>query len=101
MTAQEDFGRDASSSTAEDLQERIGRMVRDRLHVEIHDPNADLFETGIIDSLGLVELLLGLESEFGIRMSTEDLDVDNFRSLARIATYVKEHISSGGFSRHD
>ena len=56
---------------------------RDRLHVDIEDPDLDLFETGL-DRLrpGLVELLLGgSESESGIRIETDDLDIEHFRSL--------------------
>jgi methoxymalonate biosynthesis acyl carrier protein len=98
VTAEVDLGDDATPNTGARLQELIRRMILDRVHVEIHDPTMDLFETGIIDSLGLVELLLGIESEFGIRIATEDLDVDNFRSLTRITDYVGEHTSSGGSS---
>ena len=70
--------------------------MRDRLQVEIEDPEQDLFEAGIIDSLGLVELLLGLESEFGVETATDDLDIENFRTLELITAYVMEHNAAGG-----
>lgn len=94
MTAQEGLSHDATVPHGQQLQERIGQLIHDRLHIDIEDPSVDLFETGIIDSLGLVELLLGLEAEFGIRTITEDLDIDNFRSLERTTAYVMKHSSA-------
>jgi methoxymalonate biosynthesis acyl carrier protein len=96
MTAQESFGHEVAVHRDLELQEQIAQLLHERLHVDVQDPRKDLFETGIIDSLGLVELLLGLESEFGVRTDTEDLDIDNFRSLQRAALYVMRHEVAGG-----
>ena len=48
----------------------------------------DLFAGAGLDSLGLVELLLGLEEEFGIDIEAADLELDRFRSIASIASFV-------------
>jgi methoxymalonate biosynthesis acyl carrier protein len=96
MTAQESFSRDTTFPVEREVRNRIAQLIRDRLHVDVEDPDQDLFEAGIIDSLGLVELLLGLESEFDVRTDTEDLDIDNFRSLHRATAYVMEHRAADG-----
>lgn len=96
MTTREGLDPETGVHGEEAMQERIRELIRDRLHVDIEDPDLDLFETGLIDSLGLVELLLGLETEFGIRIVTDDLDIEHFRSLDRTTTYVKELRSSAG-----
>jgi D-alanine--poly(phosphoribitol) ligase subunit 2 len=88
MTNLEPSPASGSDGRSQVIQERIQRMIRERLHVEIDDPTIDLFETGIIDSLGLVELLLGLETEFGIPIATDRLDIENFRSLERTTVYL-------------
>ncbi len=41
------------------------------------------------DSLALLELVLRVEETFGIRIPDEDLDPDNFRSVASLADYVR------------
>ena len=78
-----------------EIQERIMQMIRTRLHIDIEDPTEELFETQIIDSLGLVELLLGLEEEFGLPpIVGEDFDIENFRSVLRTSQFLLHRISA-------
>jgi methoxymalonate biosynthesis acyl carrier protein len=70
------------------LQERIARLFSDILSIDIPSTDTDLFDTGVLDSLAFVELLLHLEREFGVTTSVDDLAIDNFRSIVRIANYV-------------
>ena len=50
--------------------------------------DTDLFETGVLDSLKFVELLVQLEQQFGTRVSLDDLELDNFRSIGQIAHFI-------------
>ena len=68
--------------------DRLAALVTQGLQVEIPSPDTDLFETGILDSFGLVSLMAMLEEEYGLRISVADLDLDNFRTLGRIAGFV-------------
>ena len=54
------------------------------------DPDADLLEGGVLDSLALVELLFAIEQELGIVVPAEKLEVERFRTLARLAELVAE-----------
>ncbi len=58
------------------------------LNVEVPGPDTDLFEAGILDSLKFVELLVRLEDVFGRKFSLEELEIDSFRSVSRIAALV-------------
>jgi D-alanine--poly(phosphoribitol) ligase subunit 2 len=71
------------------LRERIVGVISNALHRDVPSHDTDLFETGILDSMAFVELLLQLELEFGVRTSAEDLEVKNFSSIARIADFVR------------
>lgn len=51
-------------------------------------PDIDLLETGLVDSIGLVELILELEERFGVTLPMEDLEIDDFRSVYRIADLI-------------
>jgi acyl carrier protein len=71
-----------------ELTERIGRLIRQTLSVEIPAPDTDLIESGLIDSLALVSLIAEIEGEFGFELPLDDFDVDNFRSVDRMAAFV-------------
>lgn len=51
-------------------------------------PNESLFDAGILDSLGMMALVTGLESRYRIRIPETDLLPDNFDSVEAIARYV-------------
>jgi acyl carrier protein len=70
------------------LPERIGHLFAAALNVEVPSAETDLFDSGILDSLAFVELLLLLEREFGVSASVDDLEIENFRTVSRIAGFV-------------
>lgn len=47
-----------------------------------------LLTTGVIDSLGVMELVGFAEQSFGIKVDAADITEDNFGSLSGIARYV-------------
>lgn len=49
----------------------------------------DLFATGYVNSMFAMELVRFVESTFGIAVESEDLELDNFRSLNAIAALVR------------
>ena len=62
-------------------------------------PRDSLLETGIIDSLGTLDLVEFLESEFDIEVADEDMLADHFESVEAIARYVdsrREPAGDGG-----
>jgi acyl carrier protein len=67
---------------------RVAAILSRRLQIDPASEESDLFAGAGLDSLGLVELLLGLEEEFGIDISAEDLELDRFRSISAIASFV-------------
>ena len=68
---------------------RLTRIFPEVLHIDPPAIDTDLFDTGVIDSLAFVELLLRLEQEFGVSVSVDDLEIDNFRTIERIAEFVE------------
>ncbi|HSL20173.1 MAG TPA: acyl carrier protein [Vicinamibacterales bacterium] len=79
-------------SATPDLQDRIARVFSGSLKLDIPSADTDLFESGVLDSLAFVELLLHLEREFGVTTSVDDLELDNFRTIGRIAWFVSARI---------
>jgi acyl carrier protein len=51
----------------------------------------NLFESGIVDSAGLVSYIGYIEREFNLAIPDEDLLPENFKSIAAIADYIRKH----------
>lgn len=66
----------------------IRAVLRDHLTVMVESPDVDLLETGLVDSIGLVELILQLEDRFGVSLPMDILEIDDFRSINRIADLI-------------
>ena len=50
-----------------------------------------LFESGLLDSFALPDLVSALEQEFSIKVPDRDLNPRKFDSIARIEAYLEEH----------
>ena len=61
----------------------------------IHVPSqyTDLLESGTLDSLSFVAVILHLEQEYGIEVSIDDLEIENFRSVEKMAKFVVGQLS--------
>ncbi len=70
------------------IVERLGALFVETLHLELPSADVDLLESGILDSFQVVELLLELEQRFGFRIKIEDIELDDLRTLSRIARLV-------------
>jgi acyl carrier protein len=81
---------DPTATTADglDVEGRIHALFLETLDIRIDSNETDLIETGLLDSLVLVELLLQLEQEFDVDVVAADLEIDDFRSVETIAAFV-------------
>jgi len=70
------------------IVERLGVLFTETFHIETPPPDTDLLETGILDSFQFVELLFQLERQFDFRVKIEDIDLEDIRTLTRIARLV-------------
>ena len=68
--------------------EQLRALFVESFHIEVPSPDTDLLDTGTLDSLQFVELLVQLEQRFGFRIKVEDIDLDDLRTLSRIARLV-------------
>lgn len=53
------------------------------------EDGASLLERGIIDSTGVLEVIMFIEETFGITVEDNEMLPDNLDSIERIADYVK------------
>lgn len=52
------------------------------------NPNINLFDTGLLDSLALVELLVEIEARLGVELSPSEVDRDVWATPQRIIDYL-------------
>jgi acyl carrier protein len=77
------------------LTARLERLLLERLHLKVPSASTDLIAGGFLDSLSLVELLLALEEEMAVRIKIDDLEIDNFRTLANLAQFIAARAGGG------
>jgi acyl carrier protein len=75
-------------SDCDKLKQQIAAFFVEHLNVDVPSAQTDLIDTGILDSLKFVDLLLHVEQKFGAKVDMGDLDLDNFRSIEKIADFV-------------
>ena len=52
-----------------------------------------LLGSGIIDSMGVLDIVNFLESEFRLTVSDEDLVLENFESISALSTFVRSRLN--------
>ena len=66
------------------------RFLKKRKKIK-RDPlteETDIFETGFVDSLGIVELVTSIESTFSIRLDSAQLQDPKFKTIQGIAEII-------------
>ena len=53
------------------------------------DDSASFLEEGIVDSTGVLELVMFVEEGFGVTVEDEDIVPGNFDSVTQLARYVR------------
>ena len=58
------------------------------------ESDEDLLGSGIIDSMGVIKLVVFLEKTFGIVVADEDVVPENFQSLNCIVKFVEQKMQN-------
>lgn len=65
----------------------LAEYIKEQYDAQL-DTQENIFDSGIIDSLGFVNLVGFISQSFEIEFEPEDLIEDNFQSLERIAQFI-------------
>ena len=63
----------------------VGRFFRGH---ELAD-GEDIFATGFVNSMFAMQLVQFVESTFGVACESDDLEIDNFRSIDALTAFVQ------------
>jgi len=76
-----------------DNRERILGIVRKVSNkTALPDPDESLFDSGLLDSFALPDMVSELEREFGIKIPDSDLSPRKFESITRIQSYIESRM---------
>jgi len=78
-----------------ELQRFIMRQfpVARQRRVALHD---SLLELGVVDSLGVLEIVTFIEKDLGVALSDDELTPEHFTSIATIADLVARRLDPEG-----
>jgi acyl carrier protein len=57
--------------------------------------DASFLDEGIIDSMGVIELVTFVEKQFGVSVADHELIPDNFDSVRKLEAYVQRKLNAG------
>ena len=83
-----------SHVVADKIREFILRQVPLARRRPLADSDS-LLESGIVDSLGILELVNFVIEQFGVEVTDEDLQPENFDSIASLTTFVETRNGEG------
>jgi methoxymalonate biosynthesis acyl carrier protein len=75
---------DTTMENRQQIREFVGRHLRGHA---LRD-DEDIFATGYVNSMFAMQLVTFLESTFGIAIESDDLELDNFRSVNALDALV-------------
>jgi acyl carrier protein len=75
--------------TAVNVRDRIRSFISENFFVEGFADDASFLREGILDSLGMLELVGFLEREFQLHVTETELVPENLDSLDRAAAFVQ------------
>ena len=76
-----------------DVKDRLKKLLVERLKLQVEpgsiDEDAPLFGEGLgLDSIDALELVVGLEQEFGVQVPDEAVGREAFASISALAEFV-------------
>ena len=70
-------------------QDIIRNYIMENVNLEELDDDFDIFEAGLVNSLFAIELTTFLEKAFDIKVTMDDLDMENFKTVNSTGQFVQ------------
>jgi acyl carrier protein len=70
------------------LKQAVRDFINNSISIDGLGDDENLFESGIVNSLFAVQLTTFVEKNFGIEIGTDDLDIENFKTVSATAAFI-------------
>jgi methoxymalonate biosynthesis acyl carrier protein len=78
-----------------DARARIAEYLSRFFPVQDLADDDDIFQLGFVSSMFAMQLVTFVEHEFDITVENEDLEIEHFRSIAALESFVVRKLSAG------
>jgi methoxymalonate biosynthesis acyl carrier protein len=78
----------------EEIRQRLREFVSRFFRGHDLQDGEDIFATGYVNSMFAMQLVQFVESDFGIAVDSDDLEIDNFRSIDALAAFVERKLGA-------
>lgn len=76
------------------VKESIRDFIQSSINIDGLGTDENLFESGIVNSLFAVQLMTFIERTFAIEVGSDDLDIENFKSIDATAAFVGKKLAA-------
>lgn len=76
------------------VKEAIRAFIQSSINLDGLGDDENLFESGIVNSLFAIQLMTFIERTFEIEVGTDDLDIENFKSIDATAAFVARKLEA-------
>jgi methoxymalonate biosynthesis acyl carrier protein len=70
-------------------QDIIRNYIMENVNLQDLNDDFDIFEAGLVNSLFAIELMTFLEKAFNIKVTMDDLDMENFKTVNSTGRFVQ------------
>jgi acyl carrier protein len=77
------------------IEQKIHKFIIKNLYYAEDNPITEddsFLETGVVDSMGVMELVAFVQSEFGVEVAQQEIVVENFDSIRKLANFVRRKL---------
>ena len=83
---------------SDDIAVRLKTMIVDRLFLKVApeaiEDEKSLIDAYGVDSVSLLELVVGIEEEFGCPVEDSEFDLTHFETVAALAAFVRQKLET-------
>lgn len=78
------------------IEEKVGKFIAETILFSSkgypHPLDASFLENGIVDSMNIMEIVMFVEEQFGIKVEDHEITPDHFDSVEKIARFVQAKV---------
>ncbi len=75
-------------------RERVRQFIQDSFLIDDFADHDSFLASGIIDSLGVMQLISFVESEFSVRSADTELVPENFDSVEKVSAFIERKLAA-------
>lgn len=76
------------------MKQAVRDFIQASINIDALGDEENLFESGIVNSLFAIQLMTFIERTFDIEVATDDLDIENFKSIDATAAFVARKMAT-------